>query len=155
MKKAGYIIYSILAIGATLFFIYSRSTSRNSEVKDEFKTYVPASGKIINKQQRVGSKARVIITYTIQYTASDGKMYKQTTRNVDDALAGSYENGDTLTVFYNPSNPNDPIIDRPRMETRPDTFSYTTILPYALGILIFVTAFYFYGIRKNRDTKNS
>ena len=134
-------------MGAILFLIRCKTPGR-SEVADQYKNYIAVPGKIMNKQQRVGSKSRVIITYTIQYKTLDDIAYSQTVRNLDETIAGSYDKGDTLTVYYNPSNPNDPIVDGARMDTSPRRIPYAGILPYALGALVLFTAFYFYKVKK-------
>lgn len=144
MKATGYLLYIIIAIGATLFFIFNKSKTEKKEFKEQYKNYIPAAGRITDKKQRMGPRARVLITYTVAYTARDGKEYKQTSTDVGTGLANSYETGDTLTVFYNPSNPNDPVMDRTGIEAGSDVFNFNNVIPYAAGALVLIGALIFY-----------
>lgn len=145
MKNIGYLLYAVLAIGGTVFFILRKSRNEKTHFNEKYKNYKETHGNIIKKQQRIGSKAKVLITYTVSYVAEDGKEYKQTSNNVGNGLANSYETGDTLTVFYNPSNPYDPITDRTGIEMGSEMFNYNNIIPYAVGVLILLGALLFYS----------
>ena len=153
MKKASYFIYVIIAIGGILFFILNKSKTEKKAFREEYKNYVGTPGKITDKKQRLGPKAKVLITYSVEYTAQDGKEYKQTSSNVGNGLANSYEPGDTLTVYYNPLNPYDPIIDRSGMEMGSDIFNYNNVLPYVAGVLIVIVAIFIYSKKASAKIK--
>lgn len=147
MKATGYLLYVIIAIGGTLLFIFNKLKNEKKEFKEQYKNYISTAGKIIDKRQRIGPKAKVLITYMVAYTAQDGKEYKQTSTNVGNGLANSYETGDTLTVFYNPLSPYDPVIDRTGIEAGSEVFNFNNVVPYAAGILILISALFFYRRR--------
>lgn len=46
--------------------------------------------------------------YALKFANLNGKEYTQ--HNVE--LSDTYKVNDTLTVFYNPANPDDPVIDK-------------------------------------------
>jgi hypothetical protein len=51
----------------------------------------------------------VDIKYDIKFVTKDGKEYTQTNCDI---LHKNYSVNDTLTIYYNPENPSDPLIDR-------------------------------------------
>lgn len=152
MKTAGYLIYCVIAIAVTIFLIFNKSKNEKQAFKEQYKNYVSAPGKITDKKQRIGPRAKLLVTYTVAYKTQDGKEYKQTSSNVGNGLADSYGAGDTLTVFYNPLNPYDPVVDRTGIEAGSEVFNYNNIVPYAAGMLILIGAFFLYR-RRNKASK--
>jgi hypothetical protein len=83
-----------------------------SDYRSKPNEYIPSKGTITYvRPARLTNHGMVDTKYDIKFTARDGKVYTHTNCDISKK---DYSINDTLTIYYNPHNPDDPIIDHKR-----------------------------------------
>jgi hypothetical protein len=89
------------------FILFSCASNQTNK---RYENYLRSTGTITYvRPARLTNHGMVDIKYDIKFVTKDGKEYTQTNCDI---LHKNYSVNDTLTIYYNPENPSDPLIDR-------------------------------------------
>lgn len=102
--KIGFIVLLIVfGIGAFWFYKYGPMAKQNNATKEVYQNYVKAEATIVSQESngRVGKGASTI--WTIQFKDASGELQ---TVKMDQSSFMAKDNGSTITVYYDPTNPN-------------------------------------------------